>query len=169
MNNVRVISGLKIIAVLLVLVIIAGGTVVWVKYSQDEAIEISLVPQPDPTGEIYIGGEVNNPGIYSLYPDDDIQGVVAAAGGVTGNADPGRYELIVPGDTEEESPQLVDINRAEAWLLESLPGVGPVKAQAIVEYRQQNGPFRSIQEIVEVDGFGEASLEQIKHLITVGE
>ncbi len=167
MNNVRVISGWKIIAVLLVLIIIAGGNVIWLRYSQSRAIEISLTPEPSPTGEIYIGGEVNNPGFYSLYADDDIEGVVAAAGGVTDNADPGQFELIVPGNTEEESPQLVNINRAEAWLLESLPGVGPIKAQAIVEYRRQNGPFCSIHEIMEVDGFGEASFEQIKHLITV--
>jgi len=169
MDNVRTISGWKIVAILLVLVIIAGGTVIWLKYSQDRAIEISLAPQPSPTGEIYIGGEVNNPGFYSLYADDDIEGVVAAAGGVTANADPGQFELIVPGNTEEESTQLVNINRAEIWLLESLPGVGPVKAQAIIEYRQHNGPFRNIYEIMEVDGFGEASFEQIEHLITVEE
>jgi competence protein ComEA len=169
MNDVRVISGWKIIAILLVLIIIAGGTVIWVKYSRSRAIEISLAPQPNPTGEIYIGGEVNNPGFYSLYADDDIEGVVAAAGGLTDNADPGQFGLIVPGNTEEESPQLVNINRAEAWLLESLPGVGPVKAQAIVEYRRQNGPFCSIYEIMEVDGFGETSFQQIEHLITVGE
>ena len=169
MNDVRTISGWKIVAILLVLVIIAGGTVIWLKYNQDRVIEISLVPQTSPTGEIYIGGEVNNPGFYSLYADDGIEGVVAAAGGITDSAAPGQFELIVPGNTEEESTQLVNINRAEIWLLESLPGVGPVKAQAIVEYRQQNGPFRNTQEIMEVDGFGEASFEQIKHLITVGE
>ena len=169
MDNVSVISGWKIIAVLLVLVIIAGGTVIGFKYSQSGAIEISLATEPSPTGEIYIGGEVNNPGFYSIYADDDIEGVVAVAGGVTDDANPGQYELIIPGSTEEDSPQLININRAEAWLLESLPGVGPVKAQAIVEYRQQNGPFCSIHEIMEVDGFGEASFEQIEHLITVGE
>ena len=169
MNEVRILSGWKIIAVLLVLVIIAGGAVIWLKYNQGRALEISLAPQPTPTGEIYIGGEVNNPGFYSLYADDDIEGVVAAAGGVTDNANPGQFELIVPGNNGEDSPQLVNINRAEAWLLESLPGVGPVKAQAIVDYRQQNGPFCSIHEIMEVNGFGEASFEQIEHLITVGE
>ena len=169
MNNVRIISGWKIIAILLVLVIIAGSTVIWLKYSQDRTIEISLIPETSPAGEIYIGGEVNNPGFYSLYPDDDIEGMIAAAGGVTDNAVPGQFELTVPGNTEEESSQLVNINRAEAWLLESLPGIGPVKAQAIIEYRQQNGPFRNIYELMEVDGFGEASFDQIKHLITVRE
>lgn len=167
MNGVRVISGWKIIAILLVLVIIGGGTVIWLRYRRDQPIVISLAPEPSPTGEIYIGGEVNNPGFYPLYTDDDIEGVIAAAGGVTDNADTGQFELIVPGNGEEESPQLVNINRAEVWLLESLPGVGPVRAQAIVAYREQNGPFRSIYEIMEVEGFGEASFEQIKHLITV--
>ena len=78
MNNVRIISGWKIIAILLVLVIIAGSTVIWLKYSQDRTIEISLVPETSPAGEIYIGGEVNNPGFYSLYPDDDIEGMIDA-------------------------------------------------------------------------------------------
>jgi competence protein ComEA len=169
MDNVRIINGWKIIAVLLVLVIIAGGIAIGLKYSRSEAVEISLTPEPSIAAEIYIGGEVNNPGFYSMYADDDIEGMIAAAGGITDNAGPGRYELIIPGSGEEESPQLVDINRAEAWLLESLPGVGAVKAQAIIEYRQKNGPFRNIYEIMEVEGFGEASFERIKHLITVGE
>ncbi len=169
MDNVRVISGWKIVIVLLVLVIITGGIVIGFKYNRGGTIEISLTPEPSPAGEIYIGGEVNNPGYYSIFAADDIAGMIAAAGGITDNAEPGRYELIIPGNGEEESPQLIDINRAEAWLLESLPGVGPVKAQAIVDYRQQNGPFRNIYEIMEVEGFGQASFERIKHLITVGE
>lgn len=169
MDNVRVVSGWKIIAILLVLVIITGSVVIGMKYHRGGAIEISLAPGPNNAGDIYIGGEVNNPGFYTLYEDDDFGSIIAAAGGVTENAVPGRFELTVPGNTGEESPQLVNINRAEAWLLEALPGVGPVKAQAVMDYREQNGPFRSIHEILEVDGFGEASFEQIENLITVGE
>jgi competence protein ComEA len=169
MDNVRVISGWKIIVILLVLIIIAGGIAIGFKYSRNDSIEISLAPETSFAGEIYIGGEVNNPGFYSIFSDDDIEGMIAAAGGITDNAEPGRYELIIPGNTQEESSQLVDINRAEAWLLESLPGVGPVKAQAIIEYREKNGPFRNIYEIMEVEGFGEASFERIKNFITVGE
>ena len=169
MNTVRVISAGKIIAILLVLVIIAGGVVFWLKYNQDQAIEISLAPASPSNGEIAIGGEVNNPGVYPLYQDDDIAGLIAAAGGITDNADTGRLQLIVPGNSGEESSQLININRAEAWLLESLPGIGPVKAQAIVEYRQQNGPFRNIQELMKVEGIGESTFEKIRHLITVEE
>jgi comEA protein len=78
-----------------------------------------------------------------------------------------------PEPTEEanpaEQPQKIDINRAEAWLLEALPGIGPSKAQAIIDYRQQNGGFKHITEITRVEGIGPAIYEQIKDLITVGD
>lgn len=67
-----------------------------------------------------------------------------------------------------ELPQKIDINRAEAWLLEALPGIGPSKAQAIIAYRQQNGGFKHIIKITEVEGIGPAIYEDIKDLITVG-
>jgi comEA protein len=78
-----------------------------------------------------------------------------------------------PEPTEEvnptEQPQKIDINRAKAWLLEALPGIGPSKAQAIIDYRQQNGGFKHITEITRVEGIGPAIYEQIKDLITVGD
>jgi competence protein ComEA len=169
MNTTRVINGWVIVVILLAAIIIAGGIITWLKYSPSRAIEVHLAPPQDLIGEIYIGGEVNNPGVYPLYGGDDIAGLIAAAGGTTGKAAPGRIELVVPGDTEEQSTQLINVNLAEAWLLEALPGIGATKARAIVEYREQNGPFRNIQELTEVAGIGTASFEQIKHLITVGE
>jgi competence ComEA-like helix-hairpin-helix protein len=68
-----------------------------------------------------------------------------------------------------ELPQKIDINRAEAWLLEALPGIGESKAQAIIAYRQQNGRFKHIIEVTEVEGIGPAIYEEIKELITVGD
>ena len=68
-----------------------------------------------------------------------------------------------------ELPQKIDINRAEAWLLEALPGIGEAKAQAIIAYRQQNGGFGHITEIANVEGIGPAIYEDIKNLITVGD
>lgn len=64
-------------------------------------------------------------------------------------------------------PQKVSINRAEAWLLESLPGIGPTLAQNIIEYRRQNGHFAIIEELKLVPGIGEATYEGIKELVTV--
>ncbi len=95
--------------------------------------------------------------------------VLRAAGGTTDNADLYQLQLYVPDSADRDLPQKVNINRAEAWLLEALPGVGEVKAQAIIEYRQQKGPFRNINELVEVEGFGYTSYENIKHLITVSD
>ena len=60
-----------------------------------------------------------------------------------------------------EQPQKIDINRAEAWLLEALTGIGESKAQAIIAYHQQNGGFKHITEITKVEGIGPAIYEQI--------
>jgi len=70
---------------------------------------------------------------------------------------------------EQQEPQKIDINRAEIWLLEALPGIGESKAQAIVDYRQQNGAFHNIYELTDVAGIGTATFERIKHLITVSD
>jgi comEA protein len=89
---------------------------------------------------------------------------------------PHAIEIYLPTPTEpaapvshHENPQKIDINHAEAWLLEALPGIGPSKAQAIIDYRQQNGGFKHITEITRVEGIGPAIYEQIKDLITVGD
>ncbi|MFW6775496.1 helix-hairpin-helix domain-containing protein [Nocardioides sp. CPCC 205120] len=62
---------------------------------------------------------------------------------------------------------LVDLNTADEAALDTLPGVGPVTAQAIVEWRASNGGFTSVDELVEVDGIGEATLARLAPLVTV--
>jgi competence protein ComEA len=61
----------------------------------------------------------------------------------------------------------VDINTATQEMLESLPGIGPTLAQRIIDYRQANGPFASIEAIQDVSGIGPGIFEKIKDLITV--
>lgn len=73
------------------------------------------------------------------------------------------------GEVSQASPQKIDINRADAWLLEALPGIGPSKAQAIIVYREQNGGFSDTVEITEVAGIGMSIYDDIKDLITVGD
>ncbi|HEX4873188.1 MAG TPA: helix-hairpin-helix domain-containing protein [Nevskiaceae bacterium] len=62
----------------------------------------------------------------------------------------------------------VDINTADAKTLEKLAGIGPAKAQAILDYRSKNGPFKSKEDLRKVDGIGEKTYEAIADEITVG-
>lgn len=169
MTSGRFINGWTLIIILLVAIIAAGSIVACSRYSRSQSIEISIVPAQELQGEIYIGGEVNNPGTYPLEAGGGVEDIIQAAGGTTDSADLSRLELYVPVVGEGAQSQKININRAEAWLLEVLPGIGEVRAQAIIDYRQQNGPFRSINELVKVKGIGTAIYEQIKHLITVAD
>ena len=156
-----------LVILLLVAVTVGGGLVAWSKYQPSPPLEISLPADEKITGDILIGGAVTNPGYYPFTDSDSIEDLISAIGGLNGNADLTQLELYIPKAGAEPGPQKIDINRAEAWLLDALPGIGPTRAQAIVDYRQQNGPFRSTDEITKVEGIGPAVYEQIKSLITV--
>ncbi len=158
-----------LITVLLIAVIVIGGVVAWSRYSPSQPIEISLAPSQELSGEIYIGGAVSSPSFHPLVSGESLEALIQAAGGTTADADLTRLKLYIPRVGEGEQPQRIDLNRAEAWLLEALPGIGPSKAQAIINYRQQHGGFSNITEITEVEGIGPAIYEQIKDLITVAD
>ena len=72
-----------------------------------------------------------------------------------------------PDDAEKSSPGVININTATRDELESLPGIGKVKAQAIIDYRNEYGPFFTIEEITRVDGVGEGIFRNIKNRICV--
>lgn len=158
-----------LLVILLIIVIAVGSVSIWSKYRGRQPIEISTPQVQELEGEIYIGGAVNNPGFYPLEGGDSLEALIQAAGGMTSSANPNRVNLYVPGSGEEELPQKIDINRGEAWLLMALPGIGEVRAKAIVEYRRQNGPFRNTKELINVEGIGPTTYERIKHLITVAD
>lgn len=158
-----------LIIILLIAIIVVGSLVTWSRYSRSQPIEISISPSQEIQGEIYIGGAVNNPGFYPLKAGDSIDDVIRAAGGTSANTDASRLKLYIPEAGEEESPQKVNLNRAEAWLLQALPGIGETRAQAIIDYRQQNGQFDNINELTKVEGIGTATYEKIKHLVTVAD
>ena len=75
--------------------------------------------------------------------------------------------IIVQDKVEEGKKQKVNINEAKQEDFEQLPGIGPSIAQRIVEYRDQNGKFTSIDELQEVKGIGEAKFENIKEYVTI--
>lgn len=158
-----------LIVVLLIVVIAVGGMSVWSKYRGRQPIEISMPAVPELSGEIYIDGAVNNPGFYPLKQGDSLESLIQAAGGMTGSADLNQVNLYIPRRGAGALSQKIDINRAEVWLLMALPGIGEVRAEAIVEYRRQNGPFRHTYELVKVEGIGATTYERVRDLITVAD
>jgi len=159
-----------LITVFLVVAAIAGGVTLAVQHSRSQPVEIVLsqTEPPELSGELYIGGAVANPGIYALREGDTLQTFLSDAG-IEPDADLSHIELYIPREGEDQPPQKIDINRAEPWLLEALPGIGEVLAQRIVDYRSENGPFKIIEDLLKVSGIGEATFENIKDFITVSD
>ena len=78
-------------------------------------------------------------------------------------------ERSVPAEEVAPERQPIDINTATAEELEQLMGIGPVLAQAIIDYRAEHGPFESVDELLEVSGIGESKLDNIRNDVTLGE
>ncbi len=138
---------------------------------QNNQIEIS-VPQATNQAqicEIYIGGGVCSPGYYPLKEGDSIDDLIHAAGGLAEGADINSIKLLISQPAEAAGEQKININTAASWLLEALPGIGEAKAQAIIDYRCQNGFFNNINELLKVGGIGQAILDNIENLITVAD
>jgi len=156
--------------VFLVIAVIVGGVALAVQRSRSQPVEIVLsqTEPPELSGQAYIGGAVANPGIYSLKEGDTLQALLSYAG-VQPDADLSHIKLYIPREGEASLPQKIDINRAEPWLLQALPGIGEVLAQRIVAYRSENGPFKRSEDIDKVKGIGEGIFEKIKDYITVSD
>jgi len=158
------------VTVFLVIAVIAGGVIIGIKRIESPPIEVVL-SQASPSwqgGEICVDGAVSNPGFYPWKEGDTVQALLLDAG-IDNAADLSRIEIYVPQQGEKQSPQKIDLNRAEAWLLEALPGIGKTRAQAIVDYRNENGPFKRIEDLLQVKGIGQGTFEKIKDYITVSD
>ncbi len=147
---------------------------------------------------VHVVGEVKNPGVYEMSLGDRVFHAIDKAGGATEDADLTSINLAeklkdgekiivyskemlnsnvdVSEKTASENQKmyfksqsnLININTASREELETLPGIGEVLSQRIIDYRRTNGYFKSIEEIKEVSGIGEKKFEAIKDLITVG-
>ena len=142
---------------------------------------------------VQVGGAVNAPGLVYLAAGARVDDAVKAAGGPTADADLSRLNLarrvgdgeliVVPKIGDPTSPPSgatpgratatptilapVNINTAGIEELDRLPGIGPAIAQRIIDYRNANGPFQRIEDIVKVRGIGPAEFDAIKDLIVV--
>lgn len=156
--------------------------------SGSPGVEI-LLPTVTPTPQlaVHVSGAVASPGVFNMKQGDRLVDVIAAAGGATSGARLSCVNLAlkvrdeahfhVPGPEEPCEPSSaeaaaqgtsgIDLNTASMEHLKSLPGIGEVKAQAIVDYRDKVGPFRSIEQVMEVKGIGPATHEAIRDLVYV--
>ncbi|TET56466.1 MAG: ComEA family DNA-binding protein [Dehalococcoidia bacterium] len=159
-----------LVTVFLAIAAIVGGVMLAVDHSRSQPVEIVLcqVEPPERSGQLYIVGAVANPGIYPLREGDTIRALLLDAG-VESDADLSQIKIHIPRKGEGDQAQRIDINRAESWLLEALPGIGEVRAQAIIGYRSEHGPFGRIEDLLEVSGIGPATFERIKDYITVSD
>ncbi|UCC17670.1 MAG: helix-hairpin-helix domain-containing protein [Dehalococcoidales bacterium] len=169
--STEVTSG-KIVAavvIILLLIITGGGIIIWSRYEQVNPVEISHPASEIWKGTLYIGGSVNLPGFYPFACEDTIDTLVRAAGGIADNHSEVTVTLLLDVPKKNKQAQKIDINRAEIWLLEALPGIGEIIARRIIDYRMENGKFTNILGLLEVDGIGSSIYERIKEYITVSD
>ena len=166
--------------------LLLGGLLMLVS-SQPRGNPIKLLPAPSPLPMmVYVSGAVGRPGVFSVPPNSRIKDAIEVAGGLLPEADSSGINLAAllkdgqrisiptlgptrgPDETSAATlSHLVNINTATLAELDNLPNIGPVLAQAIITFRDENGPFEMIEEIQKVPGIGPAIFENIKDLITV--
>lgn len=91
-------------------------------------IEIEMPPEKTASGRIFVTGRIDAPGYFPIDDTESLNVILRRAGGTLPDADLNRLELYIPAKLDAKTPQKIDINRAEAWLLTALPGIGEVGA-----------------------------------------
>lgn len=126
----------------------------------------------------YISGAVPSPGVYSAPAGARVHVFVDLAGGLDDEADTSAVNLAAPvtdgshivvprlGEQSEE-PGMINLNTADVDELDDLPGIGPALAEAIVAWREENGPFTAIEDLLNVPGIGESKLEDVRDRVVI--
>ena len=176
---------LVLAAAALVLLVVAGRTLAGAGTATSQPAA-ALVPEPAtaaPKLVVHVAGAVRRPGLYRLAEGKRVADAVARAGGATAPADTAAINLAapladgmqvvvprrVPGAAVAagQAPAgRVSLGSATADQLDALPGVGPVTAQKIVDYRATHGGFRSVEDLDAIPGIGPARVEQLRELVT---
>jgi competence protein ComEA len=152
----------------------------------------TAMPPPAAEVTVHVRGRVRQPGVISLPVGSRVIDAIEAAGGLRPGVSTGALNLarllvdgeqvavgirdtgMQPAPIDKTAPgavsslPLVDINAASAAELEALPGIGPVLAGRIVQWRTDNGPFSDVEILGEVSGIGDALLAQLRPLVRVG-
>jgi len=115
---------------------------------------------------VSVRGDAARPGLYTLDSSTSLADVLRLASAEEDETSP-TITIILEPTPDVRASQKVDLNHADAWLLAALPGIGPDRAQAIVDFRAQRGPFASIGELTMVPGIGSATYEALQEFATV--
>jgi len=142
-----------------------------------------------------VKGQIKRPGVYQANTGERVIDVISRAGGLTDKADQGmvnfaehvKDEMIIyiPAKGEEglsspitssgnpsssvgsQNEAKININKADETELQNLPGIGPAKAAAIIEYRNTSGPFKTVEDLKNISGIGDKTFEKLKDLIAI--
>jgi competence protein ComEA len=190
----RAVRALAVVALVVALVV---GFLVWRSRPHAEPAPAVAAPgvvaaaaAPSPaTIVVSVLGRVQRPGLVRLPQGARVADAIEAAGGVLPGTDLGYLNLarkLVDGELlaigvgpvpsapvagapggSGGPPGLINLNTATLAELDTLPGVGPVLAQRIIDHRNRSGGFKSVEELRKVEGVGDARFEQLKDLVTV--
>ena len=137
------------------------------------------------TISIHVSGWVVSPGVVEIPAGSIAADAITAAGGARPGAGldsinlaspvlagdqvvvPGPSDAVASGPVAPAGDGPVSLNRADATQLQELPGVGPVLAERIIVYRDANGPFQTVEDLLDVPGIGEAKLAAMRDQVTV--
>ena len=170
-------------AVLLAVVLVLGARHVLTAGTASQAAPVPVAPiraDAGPALVVHVVGAVHRPGLYRFAARSRVADAVARAGGATRHADLTLINLAAPladgtqvvvpvkapagsaDATASGAAGPVHLNVATLEQLDSLPGVGPVTAQKILDYRQKHGAFSSLEELDAIPGIGPARIEQLR-------
>ncbi|MGG3469354.1 helix-hairpin-helix domain-containing protein [Neobacillus pocheonensis] len=142
-----------------------------------------------------IKGQIKQPGVYQANTGERVIDVISRAGGLTEQADQGQVNfaehvqdemvIYIPAKGEEglvsagstggvaplgsagQNEGKINLNKADESELQNLPGIGPAKAAAIIEYRNTSGPFKAVEDLKNISGIGDKTFEKLKDLVVV--
>lgn len=139
--------------------------------------------------KVDVKGSVHRPGVVSLPADSRVADAIAAAGGALENANLEKLnmaaklvdggQVLVPGPEQKEgsgtvskpsgvtSEGKVDLNHASEGELDRLPGIGASRVKAIIDYRETQGPFQSVDDLKKVKGFGDKLVDSLRDKVVV--
>ncbi|GGO60248.1 hypothetical protein GCM10010910_05180 [Microbacterium nanhaiense] len=181
--------GAAIVLVLLALAVTVGIGI-WRGHSTPPEVvgsptEVPFEAQGADEIYVHVAGAVAAPGLYVLDSGARVIDAVTAAGGLAADAGTAAInlarpladgeQLVVPREGEDppaaagdgSAGALVNLNAADEATLETLPGIGPALATRIIEWREAEGPFTAVDDLLAVSGIGPRVLESLRELVTV--